>query len=130
MIKTRSEQAAYKTAFSSEQHQCIADAPLAKGGAGAGFDPHELLEAALATCINIIVRKRAVQLNIIVECVTTTVRLDRSRTDVTMFEYQLDVRGNIDAEQRAALHKAVETCPVSQTLSKRIEFRSMVDACQ
>ena len=123
MIKTSSEHAAFQTVFASEHHQAIADAPMAKGGSGAGFDPHELLEAALATCINIVVRKRAAQLNMAVESVATTVRLDRSRPDVATFEYELDVRGPINDEQHTLLLDAVKTCPVSQTLLKRIEFR-------
>lgn len=123
MIKTISEREAYRTTFSSDAHRAITDAPVGKGGAGAGFDPHELLEAALATCINIMVRKRGSQLNIPIENVVTTVKLDRSRDDVTTFYFELDVLGAIDAVQHALLSDAVKTCPVSQTLLKKIEFR-------
>lgn len=123
MIMTISQEKAYCTTFSSIDHQSNADAPVVKGGSGAGFDPHELLEAALATCINIFVRKRACQLNIVIENVATIVRLDRSRDDVATFEYELDIRGAVDTAQRTLLHEAVKTCPVSQTLSKRIECR-------
>lgn len=123
MITTNSEQAAFKTVFASESHHGIADAPTTKGGAGAGFDPHELLEAALATCINIIVRKRAAQLDIAIDGVVTTVRLDRSRDGVAIFDYELDIRGALDETQRALLHDAAKTCPVSQTLCSPIEFR-------
>lgn len=123
MVKAISEAETYLTTFSSSGHQANADAPAVKGGAGAGFDPHELLEAALATCINIFVRKRAAQLNIAIESVATVVRLDRSRDDVATLEYELDIRGAMDTAQRALLHEAVKTCPVSQTLSKRIECR-------
>jgi len=123
VIKTNSEQAAFKTVFSSVHHHGIADAPTTKGGAGAGFDPHELLEAALATCINIIVRKHAAQFGISIDGVVTTVRLDRSRDGVATFDYELDIRGALDETQRALLHEAAKTCPVSQTLSNPIEFR-------
>ncbi len=123
MITASSEPTAYRTLFSSGAHQAIADAPVAKGGGGAGFDPHELLEAALATCINIVVRKRASQLAIAVESVAVIVRLDRSRPELTSFEYELNLGGSINAEQRGLLYEAVKNCPLSQTLSQQIVVR-------
>jgi len=125
MITTSSESNAYRTIFSSGAHKAIADAPVAKGGGGAGFDPHELLEAALATCINIVVRKRADQLAIAVDGVAVIVRLDRSPPEVVSFEYELILHGSINAEQRALLNAVVKSCPVSQTLSKQIVFREI-----
>ena len=59
MIKTKSAAIAYQTSYVTRNQQAVADAPLEKGGAGAGFGPHELLEAALATCLNIAVRMSA-----------------------------------------------------------------------
>lgn len=49
-----------------------------KGGGNQGFRPHELLEAALATCMNIHLRMYAANHGIELGEVTTKVTLDRS----------------------------------------------------
>jgi putative redox protein len=79
VIQTTSQPSTYQTEFTNGVARGIANAPLNKGGAGAGFGPHELLEAALATCINMAIRMRADKLGIVLGSVSTTVRLDRSR---------------------------------------------------
>ena len=40
MITTRSKDDNYRTAFANESERAMADAPVNKGGAGAGFGPH------------------------------------------------------------------------------------------
>lgn len=57
MISTRSLQERYQTIASNSRHELAADAPAEKGGDGAGFSAHELLEAALAVCVNMAVRR-------------------------------------------------------------------------
>jgi hypothetical protein len=49
----------YRTRFSAAGHEAYSDASEVKGGAGAGFGPHELLEASVACCINIWLRMYA-----------------------------------------------------------------------
>jgi putative redox protein len=122
MINTKSEAQAYCTTFNSSSYEAHADAPIDKGGQGAGFDPHELLEASLATCLNIIVRKRARQLGYALESVRTTVRIDRTQADVSTFNYDIELSGVLTAEERQALLDAADQCPVSQTLSKTVVF--------
>ena len=122
MIKTDSTELSFLTRFSSSRHSALADAPLEKGGQGAGFDPHELLESALGTCLNIVVRKKANQLNFPLERVSTTVSVDRTSSDVAAFSYEIELEGPLSDEQRQSLLDAARTCPVSHTLSKRIVF--------
>jgi uncharacterized OsmC-like protein len=57
MIRTQSLPRAYQTAFSNGRHEIVADAPIDKGGGGTAFGAHELLEASLAVCINMAVRR-------------------------------------------------------------------------
>jgi putative redox protein len=87
MITGTSESPRYCTRFSDGRHEAIADVPLDKGGSGSGFRPHELLEAALATCVNMNVRMFAENHRIPLERVTTKVQLDRSVADETTFCY-------------------------------------------
>ena len=51
MIQVTSLDLPHQTAFSNGAFNSVADVPLEKGGAGKGFGPHDLLEAALATCL-------------------------------------------------------------------------------
>jgi len=56
MIISKSTVTPFLTPFSNSQHAAIADAPPEKGRKGAGFRPHELLEASFACCMNIWLR--------------------------------------------------------------------------
>jgi putative redox protein len=122
MIKATSLPQAFRTLCAAKNSEVMVDAPIEKGGGSVGFDPHELLEAAYAACINIVVRKRAVQLELPLGSVAVKVELHREQGDVATFEYRLDIQGSMTAEQRAQLFMAVEKCPVSQTLSRQIRF--------
>lgn len=126
MITTQSHAEAYQTAFSNpEGVEGQADAPRSKGGDGAGFGPHELLEAALATCLNMAVRMRAAKLGIPLDAVATSVELDRSRPESVTFNYRVEISGDVDPALRQALEEAATTCPVRQTLSKGLIFQSV-----
>ena len=125
MIQAKSQPSAYQTEFATRQARAVADAPQDKGGGGAGFGPHELLEAALATCINMAVRMKADTLGIALDGVSTTVRLNRSIADRVAFECATVFAGSLSAEDREQLNEAANTCPVRQTLSKKIEFTAV-----
>ncbi len=125
MINTNSQASAYQTLFSTRQVSATADAPIEKGGQGAGFGPHELLEAALATCINMAVRMRADQLGILLTSVTAWVSLDRSQPEVVTFKYQLHLEGTLSSLERQQLEAAADACPVRQTLMKKLEFTAI-----
>jgi len=60
MIQTQSRSDRYVTTVSNARRELEADALVNRGG-GAGFGAHELLEAALAVCINMAVRTHAHQ---------------------------------------------------------------------
>ena len=125
MIQTTSQPGGYRTEFAGMQARAMADAPQEKGGGGAGFGPHELLEAALATCINMAVRMRADRLGIALDGVSTSVRLNRSVADRVAFECATVYGGSLSAEDREQLDEAANTCPIRQTLSKKIEFTAV-----
>lgn len=125
MITTLSHLDAFKTTFSASGHSALSDAPITKGGCGAGFGPHELLEAALATCLNMAVRMQASKLGIPIAEVTTNVNLDRSDPVDVVFNYRVTIAGDISADDRLILDEAARTCPVLSTLAKRLVFREL-----
>jgi putative redox protein len=122
MICAKSELTRYKTRFSDGEHECISDTTADKGGGASGFRPHHLLEAALATCVNMTVRMYAENHGIPLRGVTTNVSLDRTPPDEVVFRYEVALDGELTAEQQSKLIQAAGACPVRKTLSKRIKF--------
>src|SRR5208283_1577583 len=120
MIVTHSEASPFLTRFSTDTHTAYADTTPDKGGGNEGFRPHELLEAALATCVNMHVRMYARNHGIAVESVSTSVALDRSNPSEAVFKCSLDISGKLSPEESKKLVKIAEICPVRQTLSRRI----------
>ena len=123
MIRTEQGEARYQVGFSNGSHEGLADASLHKGGQGSGFGPHELLEASLATCINMWIRMQGDKLGIPVRGVWVTVTLRRDLPGESVFEYALRMEGSMTPAQEAQLLGLAETCPVRQTLLKQIAFR-------
>lgn len=122
MIETRSLPQPYCGVATNGRCEMHTDAPQAKGGGGTGFGAHELLEAALATCLNMAVRMHASANGIPLQSVEASVRLLRPDSETIVFEQVLDLVGPISDTQRAALMAAADASPVPQTLSKRLQF--------
>ncbi|MFB6170284.1 MAG: OsmC family protein [Haloarculaceae archaeon] len=120
MVETTDGEANWQCTFSAGERSAVADTTT-RGGAGEGFGPHELLESALATCLNMTIRMKAQEDDVPVEGVRTSVDLDRSATE-TAFVYDFEVDGDVSDEQLAVLAEAAASCPVRQTLSKRLSF--------
>jgi putative redox protein len=59
MIEAKSTNQDYHCLVTNSNIISESDAPPSKGGLGNGFRPHELLEGAIATCINITTRMTA-----------------------------------------------------------------------
>ena len=101
----------------------MADTTSEKGGSGAGFRPHELLEAALACSINMTLRMFAENHSIPLTSVSTTVKLDGNYPDETIFNYALELTGPLSESDQQLLAEAARSCPVRQTLSKKLSFQ-------
>ena len=79
MIRATSDGVPYRVTFTDGRFAATSDTTAAKGGGDAGFGPHELLEAALATCLTITLEKTARQHGMPLERAGAAVLLDRSR---------------------------------------------------
>jgi putative redox protein len=122
MITARAAGAPFQTTFSDSIHEGLTDTTADKGGSHAGFRPHDLLEAALATCVAMTVRMYAQHHGVPLEGVTASLRLDRSRSGETEFRYSIELAGDLTEEQRERLRRAAGACPVRRTLSQAISF--------
>jgi putative redox protein len=123
MITARDQKTAYLTRFSDGKHDAASDASTAKGGQGAGFGPHELLEAALAACVNIWVRMQAAQHGIPLDGISVTVSLERDDPHETVYDCGVILEGALSEAQRTTLLEAAQACPVRRTLAKKPCFR-------
>ena len=123
MMRCQRQGSDYQVRFSSGTCEGVCDASPDKGGQGAGFRPHELLEAAVGSCTAMIVDMAAKAHNIPLDGVSVTVRLDRDDPAVAVFVCEIELKGDLDAAQRNRLLRLARGCPVRRTLGRRIEFR-------
>jgi len=123
MIKAISKATPYQVEFSNGQHSALADTTNDKGGGQAGFRPHELLEAALAACMNMTARMYAAKHNIPLEKVVTKISLDRSAEDSVVYNTIVELTGDLTNEQRQAILASARACPVRKTLLKSVKFQ-------
>jgi putative redox protein len=118
MVKTTSNTARYQTAVTNGRTETSADTVKEGVGGTAGFRPHEILEAALASCMNITVRLKADELGLAIAAVRTEVSLDRTVPGKAVYKYSLQIEGQLTADERATLEEAASRCAVSQTLRR------------
>jgi putative redox protein len=123
MITCTNDNINYRSVLTNGQLTLAADATPDKGGQGDGFRPHELLEAALASCMNIYIQMAARNHKMPLEQVTTQVSLNREHEGEAIFEYQIQLIGNLTDEQHMKLCQIAGHCPVHQTLKRAISVR-------
>jgi len=116
-------------------HSLIADEPAAVGGLGSGPGPYDLLLAALGTCTAMTIRMYARHKQLPLEHVT--VRLAHQRIhardcedcetrdgQIDEITRQIELRGELSAEQRQRLLEIADRCPVHRTLHSEIRVRT------
>lgn len=102
-------------------HKLIADAPSSVGGEDAGFEPHDLLAAALGACtaltLNLYARHKGFDLQHV------DVRIEHATKDgAYVFNRHLEYHGELSTEQKESLTRIAEKCPVHKTLSGQIQI--------
>ncbi|MDF0673463.1 MAG: OsmC family protein [Nitrospira sp.] len=123
MIRADSQLAKFHTQFTNGEHVSVSDTTHDKGGGGRGFRPHELLEAALANCMNMTVRMAAEKHAIPLSGVSVAVSLNRNTPDGPLCEYSVELPDGLSETDKTLLLSAVERCPVRTTLSKPFRFK-------
>ncbi len=105
------------------EHVLIADTSPDNGGDDLGPDPHELLDAALASCtaltLILYARRKGMQL------VDVEVEVDHVESDgVYRMRRELRLVGELSADERTKLLEIANRCPLHRTLSGRFEITS------
>lgn len=106
--------------FGNGRFSGVCDATPDKGGAGQGFRPHELLEAALGSCLVMIMTKYASAHGLALTRATVAVTLDRSDPEVAAYACAVTLEGDMTDEQRRKILRAARACPVRRTLGCRV----------
>jgi putative redox protein len=123
MIVSVSTKTPYATIFTDGKREATCDTAPEHGGGGSGFSPHDLLEAAFACCLNITLRRYADKYQIPLSEAKVSVSLNRDDPEQTVFEYGIELQGDLTAAQREKLMELAALCAVKKTLSKHISFR-------
>lgn len=103
------------------KHHLITDEPESVGGEGSAPAPHELLPAALASCISTVLVMYARTKEWDLGDVSVVVDYDHHATP-RRFEVGVSFTGDLSEEQLARLTKVAESCPVRRSLEAGIEF--------
>ncbi len=117
----------YKTIIHTRGHEIIADEPTELGGHDLGFNPKELLAAALGACTSITLRMYADRKEWDIAAIETEVYVDWKKDELkTNFTRKINFTGNIDETQKERLLKIANSCPVHKILSGEIEIQTTV----
>ena len=104
-------------------HYVVADTSTEYGGDDLGPDPHELLDAALASCtaltLTLYAKRKQMRL------ASVEVEIDHEESD-GVYRMRRDVKlsGELSADERVRLLEIANRCPVHRTLSGRFEIAS------
>jgi putative redox protein len=103
------------------QHHLVTDEPEAVGGDGSAPSPHELLPAALASCISTVLVMYGRTKGWDLGDVDVDVEYDNASTP-RHFDVRISFTGDLTEEQLRRLEKVAETCPVRRAMEAGMEF--------
>ncbi|GAA4487006.1 hypothetical protein GCM10023191_014240 [Actinoallomurus oryzae] len=110
----------WQVRFRAGGNEGVADTLKEGVGGSAGMRPHELLEAALATCMTVSARMALADLGIGDAEVGVRVLLEREESE-TRFRYELVLDPDLETH-RSAIAERIARSPVRSTLSKPLVF--------
>ena len=103
----------------------LADAEVSKGGAGTGPSPHEYLGAALAACTSMTLKMYAGRKEMKLDNVIVTVDIERV-DDVETFTRDIQLIGNLTAEESQRLLEIANKCPIHKALAGQIQIKTQL----
>jgi putative redox protein len=108
------------------RHSIVTDEPKRLGGSDEGPAPHELLPAALASCIATMVALYAERHGWEVGDATVEVEYDPGPTPRRM-SATLHLPEGLSEDQIARLERVARTCPLRQALEAGLEFEERTE---
>ena len=103
------------------KHRLVTDEPEEVGGEGSAPAPHELLPAALASCVSTTLVMYAKRKGWELGDVTVDVDYDH-RSTPRRCDISIHIGGDLSSEQLARLEQIASSCPVRRAIEAGIEF--------
>lgn len=108
------------------RYHLLTDEPVSVGGEDSAPAPHELLPAALASCVATVLVMYARTKGWDLGDVDVDVEYDHHATP-RRFEVTIRLSGNLTEEQLSRLEKVAATCPVRRSLEAGVEIVERVE---
>ena len=103
----------------------LSDAEVSKGGSGTGPSPHEYLGAALAACTSMTLKMYASRKAMSLENAIVIVDIERM-DDVEKFTRDIQLIGNLSAEEKERLMEIANKCPIHKALAGQIQIKTQL----
>jgi putative redox protein len=107
-------------------HRLVTDEPVEVGGDGSAPAPHELLPAALASCIATTLVMYGRTKNWHLGDVSVDVEYDHHSTP-RRFEIAIRLGAELSEEQLERLERVARTCPLRRSLETGFEFAERIE---
>lgn len=115
----------FRTQIETDDHNFIADEPIDLGGSDLGPNPGEFLSTALASCSVITMKMYAERKGWELEEAIVEVDYERdAKENTTRFTKKVELKGNLDEEQRKRLFEIAARCPIHRSLENPVEINS------
>lgn len=104
-------------------HTLISDVAPALGGTDLGFNPHELLEASLASCTSITIEMYARRKNWPLTNVKVVVSIVKEGTE-SLIKREIEFLGELSNDQKGRLLGIADKCPLHKLLTSSINIET------
>jgi putative redox protein len=104
------------------RHTIVTDEPVKLGGGDEGPTPHELLAAALASCISTMIAMYARNRNWQMSGTRVEVRYEPDAAPRT-FTAAIHLPAGMEPDQYRRLERVAESCPVRRALEAHFDFQ-------
>lgn len=112
-------------AISVRDHEIISGVSKSSGGDDEGPNPHELLEAALASCTILTLQMYAARKLMDLKSTEVMVRID-SEGERSYLTREISLQGNLTDEQKERLLEIANKCPIHKLLTSEIEIATVL----
>ncbi|GAB4311683.1 MAG: bifunctional alpha/beta hydrolase/OsmC family protein [Bacteroidales bacterium] len=136
VVASLDSQEKFTTRIKAGKHYLIADEPGSVGGNDFGPTPNDLVSAGLATCTAMTIRMYADRKNWILDEVNVHIRHskihahdcntceDSTSAKIDLFTRVIELKGNLDKQQRQRLLEIANKCPVHKTLRSETAIKT------
>ena len=115
----------YTTAIKTREHKTVLDEPIEEGGYDFGPTPMEMLSGALGACTAITLKMYARRKKWELEDVIVDIELEKKfekdengrNHRVDTFRKKIQLKGNLDEDQKRRLLEIAGKCPVNRTIA-------------